>query len=543
MITRRGFLGAAAVLATGAEAVVMAALAQGKGGLRALVVGIDRYEFENNLRGAVNDAKDIADALTRTGRGSTRLLDGEATRTAVWGGLKEMLETAEPGDTVLFTYAGHGSHEPDSGPVGSKQEILVFSKFTSHAPGCEERLRGREMVNAFAEASARGVKVIFVADACYSGGLVRPFDTRGIMLPTRAAKQPLYEMIDDPLPPVPPAKIVSASEPRPKLPNLVFLSAALKDEVTPEVRIGDKPRGALSWAFARALEGAAAGPSGELRLGQLSRFIKENVRMQSNARQTPDVMPNDDDDRLVWQFATKQETGQSPEVVGLFIRGAVPEDALPPGSSFKGHSSRRIDSGPLAENALPRLGDRVRVVGSPVEADLIWEVAAGELIDSGDLIAEGVSMTSLPQVLDKVLAVRDLRGLRPDHPMIMRLEPNDGRHHDGSRIAFTIDGRDGSWLVLFSLASDGTIQFHFPRRGEDPQPPLEKPVALRFEVGPPFGCDHLIALAAAQDLSQVAEQLRGMDQKQASRSAAELVQSVVRSRRVQLGLQPLFTTR
>jgi len=520
MITRRGFIAAGLMAGAGAVAIpARAAAPQSPGRMRALVVGIDQYQFERPLKGAVNDAEDIADALGAVGCATTRLLDGEATRPAIWDALRQMLEKAEPGDTVLFTYAGHGSHEPDNGPVGSKQEIMVFSRFTPHAPGCGDRLRGREMVDAFAEAGARGVRVIFVADSCYSGGLVRPYDTRGIMLPTRAAKQPLYEMIDDPLPPVAATKVEIPNEPRPKLPNLVFISAALKDEVTPEVRIANRPRGALSWAFARALRGDAAGPSGELRLGQLSRFVKENVRMQSSARQTPDVMPNDDDDRLLWKLRAAAESGPMPERVALFVQGGVAEEAL------SGHA------------------DRVRLVASQGEADLIWEVAAGEVIDTGDLVAEGVGAANFPRVLDKVLAARDLRALRPGHPMVMRLEPDDGRHHAGSKIAFNIDGRDGSWLVLFSLASDGTVQFHFPRPSEDPRPSTSRPVTLRFEVGPPFGCDHLVALAGSEELSAVAEQLRALDQTTASRAAAELVRSAVRVNHAQLGLQPLFTTR
>jgi hypothetical protein len=127
--------------------------------------------------------------------------------------------------------------------------------------------------------------------------------------------------------------------------------------------------------------------------------------------------------------------------------------------------------------------------------------------------------------------------------MIMRLEPDDGRHRAGASVAFSIYGRDGGWLVLFGLASDGTIQFHFPRPGEDKWRAPDTPVILRFEVGPPFGCDHLVALASTEDLSQLGDRLRAMDQQQASGAAAELVRSAVRDRHLQLGLQPLFTTR
>ena len=49
----------------------------------ALVIGIDAYQSIPPLAGAVNDARDIADALMGMGAETTLLLDGAATRQAV----------------------------------------------------------------------------------------------------------------------------------------------------------------------------------------------------------------------------------------------------------------------------------------------------------------------------------------------------------------------------------------------------------------------------------------------------------------------------
>ncbi|MDJ0640665.1 MAG: caspase family protein, partial [Paracoccaceae bacterium] len=50
-----------------------------------LVIGIDEYTYVSDLHGAVNDAEDIADALTALGGEVTLLLNANATRDAILG--------------------------------------------------------------------------------------------------------------------------------------------------------------------------------------------------------------------------------------------------------------------------------------------------------------------------------------------------------------------------------------------------------------------------------------------------------------------------
>jgi len=497
--------------------------------IRAMAVGIDKYAYENNLRGAVNDAKDIAEALRALTPEVVTLLDAQATREGILSGLRRMLDESKAGDAVVFAYAGHGGHEPASGAAGATEEVLVLAGFTPAPPGVAERLRGAELVELFGSAGMRGVDVVFVADACFSGGLVRPFDTRSVMLPTRGPKDEIYELIDDPLPPLRSRSLDEPSESlgetagktRAKMPHFIFLSAALQSEECPEAMIDGHPRGALSWAFARVLRGAATtSPKGELHLGEFRSFVVENVRMQTGTRQTPDVLPADDPTRVILKTASAGKAPAAaavPETVRLFLLG---------GTNGAGSGL-----------------DRVTLVKTAEEAELTWDLARQEIIENGDVTAEGVGARKLQDVIDKAVAIRLLRGMKPQKPLSMRLLPADKRFTAGEQITFTVDGREGPNLILFNLASDNEFEFQFPRGSENPRPPLDRPIELALKVTPPFGADHLVAIASPDDLADLAAQLRELDGRRAGREAALLIAEGLRDRRWQLGIQPLFTAR
>ena len=83
--------------------------------LYGLVVGIDDYVGEgNDLDGAANDAADVAQSLTRAGaKEVVRLVNAEATKERIFAAWEDLTAKAQPGDTIVFTYAGHGSQEPE----------------------------------------------------------------------------------------------------------------------------------------------------------------------------------------------------------------------------------------------------------------------------------------------------------------------------------------------------------------------------------------------------------------------------------------------
>src|SRR6476619_4681985 len=83
--------------------------------LYGLVVGIDDYIGEgNDLGGAGNDAADVPQSLSSAGdKEVVRLTNGDASKDRIFAAWEDLTAKAQPGDTVVFTYAGHGSQEPE----------------------------------------------------------------------------------------------------------------------------------------------------------------------------------------------------------------------------------------------------------------------------------------------------------------------------------------------------------------------------------------------------------------------------------------------
>ncbi len=81
------------------------------GAYKALIIGINDYEGPEipDLKTAINDAKAMARVLKKKyGFKVTLLLDREATREAIYKGLRSLAVSAKPNDSVLIYFAGHG---------------------------------------------------------------------------------------------------------------------------------------------------------------------------------------------------------------------------------------------------------------------------------------------------------------------------------------------------------------------------------------------------------------------------------------------------
>ena len=82
--------------------------------IRALVIGIDDYKELHDLEGAINDARDIAAALSDAGVLDLVVLEDEqANRQRIEDEWNAILARSNIGDTVVLTYAGHGGQEPE----------------------------------------------------------------------------------------------------------------------------------------------------------------------------------------------------------------------------------------------------------------------------------------------------------------------------------------------------------------------------------------------------------------------------------------------
>ena len=345
----RGFSGLfAALFCFGAAAPASAAELYG------LVVGIDDYiGADNDLDGAANDAQDVARSLNLAGaKEVVRLINDDAGKDRIAAAWEALLAKAEPGDTIVFSYAGHGGQEPE--PAGRHDEAdglnenFLLGRFLPFGPGTRERILDDEMFEWMQAADKKKVKVVFVADSCHSGGMERSASAPGV----RFRKMSVPTIAADQLPLSPP-EISKLSED--DFENITFVGAVAENKLAPEVTIEGKKRGALSWAFSRAVEGRAdKNGDGQVSEFELIGYLVPAVHALVESQQTPQVLPLRA--RSVALVTLRETKTQSPAPAGsdeLKLRVAVEGGD---GSAFAD---------------LPF----VSIVADKTQADLVWSVA------------------------------------------------------------------------------------------------------------------------------------------------------------------------
>lgn len=149
--------------------------------IRALLVGINQYREVTPLNGCLNDVSVLADWLRRTYGEHLALqvlTDEQATRRNVIDGFRRHLGAAEPGETVLFYYSGHGAQALSAAEFApffpdTLDEGLVL--YDSRAPGGYD-LADKELAVLVAELAECDVQVVVGLDACHSGSGTRDAD-------------------------------------------------------------------------------------------------------------------------------------------------------------------------------------------------------------------------------------------------------------------------------------------------------------------------------------------------------------------------------
>ena len=514
--------------------------AAGAQALRGLVIGIDDYapgpRGPGKLKGAVNDARDIHEALTEVGvEDLTVLLDGDATRERIRTEWRGLLERAEPGDTLVLTYAGHGSQEEPERVPGTerdgKDEVLILGGFRSTGDGTRERIIDDELNQWFLDAGRKELKVVFVADSCHSGTLTRAFDPRASALTYRYTRYP--PITDDMLVLDLPEEAADTGEAgEDELAHVSFLAAGQEDETIPEIPVRDETgvsrmRGALSYMFARALRGEAdVDGDGALRRDELWRFVRRNVRMMAEGRQTPNLLPNrrgDGDEIVLWLASPSSPDPESLPDHG--VRLAV----------------LHAGAGALARVREALAG--VRIVPKEESPDLIWDAGAREVVTGmGDVAAHDVGLEALPGVIEKWKAVPAVRALSARNGLRMGIDPHDGTHRLGRRITVRIEGLAHPRLTVFSLSGNGRVHYLYPQSHDSAEVATDRPIELKAEVTPPFGADHVVAVSAGSSLDALIAALKRLDGREAAgRAVALLADAKARASGWSSGIQGLYT--
>src|SRR4051794_15391562 len=281
-------LSASSVHLDSARAATTLQLSNPDGGeVRALVIGIDDYQHVRKLKGATADAHDIEASLKAMGvRDVMTLIDAQAARANVLREISALVERTRNNDIVFLSIAGHGAQEPErikgSQPDGM-EDVFLLPGFEPTPTGSQQRILGSEFNHFIRQLELRGAKVIFVADTCHGGGMVRDIDPRAEEMSFRQI--PTYTLLVDDLKPV-----SGEGDPRSELDldRTTFLAAVDRSTKAPEVRVPgiEGLRGALSYAVARALEGNAdADHDGKVTLNELFANIRQVVYQLSDQRQ------------------------------------------------------------------------------------------------------------------------------------------------------------------------------------------------------------------------------------------------------------------
>lgn len=137
---------------------------------QALCIGINDYPGTgSDLAGCVNDVKDWAEALTVRGYSVETMLNREATGKAIRNGIRELVGSARPGDSIVIQYSGHGSFVPDKDgdePDGTDECICPYD-IASKGPITDD-----ELFDLYSSRK-QGVKLLVISDSCHSGTVAR----------------------------------------------------------------------------------------------------------------------------------------------------------------------------------------------------------------------------------------------------------------------------------------------------------------------------------------------------------------------------------
>lgn len=219
-----------------------------------LCVGINTYPG-NELAGCVNDALDWADALQNRGSEGIVLTDGQATSERIRETLIGILDRAQSGDRVVWTYSGHGTWVPDKdGDEADQKDECIVPVDYRQAGFITDDLIYRILSNH----RRRGVQLLSVFDSCYSGSATRfadfgPAHSHDRRVPRFMHPSALLSgaELDRAL-----AVEDKAASGKPRSAG-VLLSGCAPDEVSYDAWFGARPNGAFSRA---ALDTLPAGP-------------------------------------------------------------------------------------------------------------------------------------------------------------------------------------------------------------------------------------------------------------------------------------------
>jgi hypothetical protein len=157
------------------------------GSRRALLIGVQSYLHISNLGGCVNDARLMESVLRNRFDFThcTRLENNEATRAGILSAFDTFAQETQPGDVVVFYFAGHGSQRADregDEPSGLDSTLMpVDTKGRFGTPEENLDITDDEIFLWLERLTAKTSAITVIVDACHSGTITRDaeFDVPG----------------------------------------------------------------------------------------------------------------------------------------------------------------------------------------------------------------------------------------------------------------------------------------------------------------------------------------------------------------------------
>lgn len=552
--------------------------AEARAATRALVIGVDAYQHVQPLRGAVADARDVEKALRGIGVEDLRLLlDEQASRANTLAAFEALATTTRPGDTIFITLAGHGAQEPErikgSEPDGMDAVFLLPSFDPKDPDGASEKILATEFNHYIRKIEAAGGRVVFVADSCSGGGLAREVDPRGAEMVYRTVR---YEPIKDHLVSVADREDAFAS--MNDFHRSIFLAAVDKKLRVAELKIaGAGYRGALSYAFSRALEGAAdVDGDGRVTADEIFAYVRQVAHQLSDQRQVVVLeRPAQQDPRqyvvaeltrgiAVRPFAAAVSAGD-----GLVISSADPDQddvspspgaagpiaANPPAPPAVALVASRPGPNRMPPGAMIRVASldgqnaalvamaqqaQVALVAPNANPDLVWDPRTHDVLAGSDVIARNIDISDLSGVIERTLILDWLKQRVASGAQTVRLPPGDNLHAKGTHVEIEVGDLTGRYLVLFNLSGNGNVQLLYPL-GSDPPQRIDPKYSVALQVREPFGADLIVAVTANQRLSELERLLRQSSRRISPQKLADVL-SRDESQGLRLGFVGLFTS-
>jgi Caspase domain/Domain of unknown function (DUF4384) len=392
-----------------------------------------------------------------------------------------MATRASPGDMMMFTFAGHGIRIPETRtprrtPDGYDKGYL-FPTYDQYAHP-DELLRDEDLYDLFKVTAAKNLRILFVVDACHAGSGIRGSFPSA---PVRFQRFDLHGAD----PPAPPSV---AAPPRPPINAVAVITALIQEKAISEISVDGVNRGALTYAVARGIEGAAdTDGTGVITVDKLWNYIRPIVRTRSGFNQAPSLFAVAADGAMPILSAPLTQTNRDRAHPGLPEFASVP--LFQPGA---------IGEVPLGAI---RVEDKSK-------AELVYDSEEKRILDStGDTLAFNMDPADVEGAVETRQLLNALETLA-DHEgaLNMSLSAGDGLYVKGARVSVQVDSEPYNYLTVFDLAANGQMTLLYPltdgrfhdsivSRSSKPLPPIK--------VDEPFGADYVIAIRSEKPLDSL----------------------------------------